>query len=416
MAKWILGLLALLLAGAGAYQLLRGSNASPEAQVRFGKVARGTLSVTVAATGQLQPVTQVDVGTQVSGTLQEIFVDFNTRVSAGQVLARLNTDNLEARVANNHANLKRALASHERLEVERKNAARQLERLEELQGRGVVSETEFDAAQLAFDAAVAALKVSDAEIEQARTTLRQSEIDLAHATIASPIDGIVIERAVEVGQTVAASFNSPLLFRIANDLTQMQIRASIDEADIGRVQDSRSASFTVDAFPGLTFGAALESVRLNPTVSNNVVIYTCIFRVENAGEDGAPGPLLPGLTANLTILVDRREDAILAPAAALRFQPKGEIAGIAAAGAPRRGERVGNELDSLMWARGNGGALRPVPVKAGITDGVHVEIVAGEVVPDDEVAVGQAVQDAGSTGTFSPFGGARPTRRGGGGR
>jgi HlyD family secretion protein len=322
--RWILAAIVVALAAGGYFFWQSRQNddsASPFASLRFSEMTRGPISVTVTATGQIQPVTQVDVSTQVSGTLKEVLVDFNSKVKAGQVLARIDTDNLLAKVATNKANLLRSEAAKDRLVVEFKNSERQAKRLEDL--HEIVSKSDLEKAQSDRDSLEVQIRVAAAEIEQARTTLRQSEIDVEHATITSPIDGVVINRAVEMGQTVAASFNSPLLFQIANDLGKMQIRANVDEADIGRVQRSLRASFTVDSFPGRTFDASLEQVRLNPTITSNVVIYTCVFSVENIERDGSLGPLLPGLTANLTILVDERKDALLAPAAATRFQPKG---------------------------------------------------------------------------------------------
>lgn len=441
--RWSLAILLLFGFAAGGFYYWKvvqsSESANPLANVRFGETTKGPIAVNVTATGQLQPVTQVDVGTQVSGTLQEILVDFNSPVTAGQVLAKINTDNLEARIAQNRASLKRAEASLERLQVEHRNAVRQATRLKELHEQGIVPEVDLENAEIARDSLAVQIKVSGAEIEQARTTLRLSEIDLDHATITSPIQGIVIQRAVEVGQTVAASFNSPLLFQIANDLGKMQIRANIDEADIGRVQRQIRASFTVDALPGRVFDARLSQVRLNPTITSNVVIYTCIFAVTNSERDGSVGPLIPGLTANLTILVDERKDALLVPAASTRFQPKGVAtteasAGEAAASAPatarmtgsrgreRRasegavpgapGGRVPNA--GVVWVK-DGGKLRPIAVEIGISDGTYTEIVAGELKPGDEVAIGLVQADAGASGSLNPFGSSMSGGRQGGG-
>lgn len=437
-------MIAAALLGAGAYWILtreaKGTEGEGITSVRFAEVTRGPLAVVVTATGQLQPVTQVDVGTQVSGPIQEILVDFNSPVKEGQVLARLNTDALRARVAMNRANLKRAEAAKERLTVELRNADRQAERLRELYEKRVISQVDVENAEIQRDSLAVQIKVAGAEIEQAKTTLEQSEIDLANATITSPIDGIVIQRAVEVGQTVAASFNAPLLFQIANDLGRMQIRANIDEADIGRVKRAIRASFTVDALPGRTFDAALDQIRLNPTITNNVVIYTCIFSVDNHEGDGSVGPLIPGLTANLTILVDEREDALLVPASAPRFQPKGlapsalvdDSPGNAKSskGAESRGlqgpkfgggrnghgssapPRETAPASSQVWVR-EGNRIRPVMVELGISDGTWVEIVKGELAPGTPVAIGQAQVDAAPQGSFSPFGGTPPRQSGG---
>ncbi len=403
---------------------LRGAReAEPSSAVRFAEVVRGTLSVHVSATGQIQPVTQIDVGTQVSGTIESLFADYNDRVTAGQLLARLDTDNLEARVASNRANLARAEASRKRLEVELENARKQMLRLTELLSKGVVPAADSETAEANHASLAAQVEVSKAEIEQARTTLRQSEIDLDHATITSPIDGVVIQRAVEVGQTVAASFNSPLLFQIANDLGQLHIRANVDEADIGKIQRSVAATFTVDAFPGLRFRAALEQIRLNPVVTNNVVIYTCLFRVDNRHDDGSQGPLIPGLTANLTILVDHREDALLVPSAALHFVPKGlvveEVPAVKSPLGNGSGEdgavtrSPGAEWQTVHVDAGSG-ALRAVRIRTGITDGVTTELVEGDLKAGASVAIGQVQSGAAPTGgTLSPFGGPMSGSRGG---
>jgi HlyD family secretion protein len=428
---WIPLLLLFSCAAAAAYWFYfrpPAEAASPLASVRFADVTRGPVSVVVNATGQLQPVTQVDVGSQVSGLIEKIYIDFNSHVKMGDVLAQINTDNLGARVATNKANLRRSESAHERLRVEHANAERQAKRLADLYEKGIVSKVDLENSEITRDSLAVQVKVAAAEIEQARTTLQQSEIDLQHATIYSPIDGIVIQKSVEVGQTVAASFNSPLLFQIANDLTKMQIKANIDEADIGRVQRSKKATFTVDAFPGRTFPARLEQVRLNPTVTSNVVIYTCIFSVENRESDGAQGPLLPGLTANLAILIDSRDDTILVPAAALRFQPK-SIAGLhstlpSTQGAPSQAAAPANMTETapanghgaakvpgpaanaptVVWVR-DADTLRAVTVETGLTDGNSIEILGNSLKVGDSVAVGQATAEAANTGSFSPFGG-----------
>ncbi|MFN0208043.1 MAG: efflux RND transporter periplasmic adaptor subunit [Planctomycetota bacterium] len=433
MRIWI-PIFVILAAGGGAgywyYYKKPGEPVSPIASVRFADVTRGPISVVVNATGQLQPVTQVDVGTQVSGLIEKINVDFNSPVKAGDKLAQLNTDNLDARVATNRANKKRAEASHERLIVEHANADRQAKRLADLNSKGIISKVDLENSEILRDSLAVQVKVALAEIEQAKTTLQQSEIDLQHATILSPIDGIVIQKAVEVGQTVASSFNSPLLFQIANDLTKMQIRANIDEADIGRVQKSKKATFTVDAFQGRVFEAKLEQVRLNPAVTSNVVIYTCIFSVNNLDEAGQhQGPLLPGLTANLTILIDDREDAVIVPAAALRFQPK-SIPGLnipIMPGAPAE-SRANNTNKTSMPGNGNGNGTKPVNltipantatvwirdgdtlksviVKTGLSDGNGIEILGNLIKAGDQVAIGVATTESNSnTGSFSPFGG-----------
>ena len=269
---------------AGAVWMLRRDR-NPESPYRTEAVQRGDILVQVSATGTLNAVTTVQVGSQVSGTIAALNADFNDRVQRNQVLAQLDPTFLKAQVAQNEADLERA-------RVTVRQAERDYARVAPMREQGLASQAEIDAAETALEAARASEKSSVAALDRARTNLH-------YATITSPIDGIVISRDVDVGQTVAASLSAPTLFTIANDLTRMQLEASVDEADIGMIRIGQAVTFTVDAFPERTFAGEVHQIRLAPQTVQNVVSYTVIVLVENADQ-----VLLPGMTANATFLVD----------------------------------------------------------------------------------------------------------------
>jgi HlyD family secretion protein len=426
--KWIVGSV-LLLGAAGAGWFFTRPKEAP-AEYRANRVERGSISATITATGTLKPVTMVQVGSQVSGTIQSLHADFNSTVKRGQVIAQLDPSIFRTQLAQNEANLTRA-------EVNEKDAERTFKRTQELLSRNLVSQAEVDAAEAAYDR-------SRAEVKQARATIEQSRVNLAHTTISSPIDGVVVSRNVDVGQTVAASLSAPVLFEIANDLTAMQVEASVDEADIGRVAEGQRVSFTVDAYPEDTFTGTVAQLRLQPITVQNVVTYTTVIAVSNPELK-----LRPGLTANVSIEVARRDDVLKLPAAALSFRPAsaapsggrsrpgngGEAAspGAArAAGRPGGGGQPGGGGGNVgsgqpggggqsggapgragrgaqgptVWVLEAGGKLRPVVVTPGITDGYFTEVVAGELKEGDEVVVGLASQRAqagGNGGTRNPM-------------
>lgn len=281
------------------------------------KVERGPIIATVSATGTLNPLVTVQVGSQVSGRLERIAVDFNAPVKKGDVIAQIEPSLFKTEVAQAQANLQSAEAQLEKARVGVRETQRQLERVQELRGRNLVAESELDTARFAQQSAIAEERVREAAVAQAQAELDRAEVSLAHTTIYAPINGIVVSRSVDVGQTVAASLQTPTLFSIAQDLSQMQIETQVDEAFIGQVQERQPVSFTVFAYPGRKFEGHVSQVRLNPTVESGVVRYNCIIRVANP--DLA---LKPGMTATVTIEVARREQVLKVPNTALRFVPE----------------------------------------------------------------------------------------------
>lgn len=289
----------------------------PQAAFTFANVQRGSLSATVSATGTLNPLVTVQVGSQVSGRIERIAVDFNAPVKKGDVIAQIEPSLFKTEVAQAQANLQSAEAELEKARVGVRETQRQLQRVQELRGRNLVAESELDTARFAQQAAIAEEHVRQAAIAQAQAELDRAKVNLAHTTIYAPINGVVVSRSVDVGQTVAASLQTPTLFSIAQDLSQMQIETQVDEAFIGQVQEGQPVSFTVFAYPGRNFEGHVSQVRLNPTVESGVVRYNCIIRVANP--DLA---LKPGMTATVTIEVARRDDVLKVPNAALRFVPE----------------------------------------------------------------------------------------------
>jgi HlyD family secretion protein len=297
-----------------AFYLSGDANAAPTFVTA--PVTRGPIVDTVSATGTLQAVTSVQVGTQVSGTVLALGADFNSIVKQGQVLARLDPSLFLAQIEQARANLTRAEADVERLQVLLTDARIKLERARELWRKELLPKTELDAADVAVRSAEAQIRSADAQVAQARAALQQSDVNLDHSVITAPIAGIVISRNIDVGQTVAASMQAPTLFVLAGDLARMQVVANLDESDIGRIAAGQPVTFTVDAYPEDTFRGVVAQVRLQPLTVQNVVTYATLI--------DAPNPelrLKPGMTANVTIEVARRDDVIRVANAALRFRP-----------------------------------------------------------------------------------------------
>ncbi len=419
--RWPILLVALLLAGAGmaAWRI-----AAPAKPAEFGsaKVRRQTIAKSITATGTLQAVTTVEVGTQVSGTIAELDADFNSRVTKGQVIARLDPSQLQAQLAQADATWQSALATAQaarnnvvagdaavqsaQANVDRTDAALQdaqksYERTRQLVEAKVGAAMDLQTAQSAVSQAAAQKQQAIAQVNQAKAQAQASRsqvaqaqaqvaqakaaVDLAHVNldhtvIRAPIDGVVVARNVDVGQTVAASLQAPTIFLIANDLTRMQVLANIDEADVGQLGPSGKVTFTVDAYPSDVFQGRIAQVRLAPQTIQNVVTYTAVIEVANPDLK-----LKPGMTANVTVITQQKPDVLVVPAAALRFRPA------AAPAVPAR--------STVVW-KVEGQQLTPVPVKTGISDGIHTEIVSGDLNESDAVAVPVAPR-AGQSGTTS---------------
>jgi HlyD family secretion protein len=407
-------------------------------------VERGTVARTVSATGRIQALTTVQVGTQVSGTVSDIYADFNDRVKRGQIIARLDPSQLQAQLTQSQANLtgaqmsiqsglaaqasadaavQAAAANVDRLQALVEDAQRSLERTRELMAAGVIAKRDLDTAQTAYAQAqaqkqqgVAQLNQARAQAQAARSQVAQARAQAAQAqaavqlasvnlektVIRAPIDGVIVARNVDVGQTVAASFQAPVLFLIANDLTRMQVLADIDEADVGQLREGIPVNFTVDAYPRDNFEGQISQIRLSPQTVQNVVTYTAVIDVANPD-----GKLKPGMTANINAISEQREDVLTIPNAALRFRPETEAA------APQPNTRS-RQAGSVVY-RVNGTQLEPVPVRLGLSDGTVTEIVSGELREGDRVATPNmtAANRGAQPRQSSPF---TPQRPRGGGR
>lgn len=481
---WFWLIVIVLVAGGTGFVLWKptGGNASDQAY-RLGTVDRGPITASVRATGTLNPVTTVLVGSQLSGQVVEILADYNTPVKEGQVVARLYAEQIKSRrdaaladLAQAKADLdtKRAQidkarsalgraeaqaadlrAQRDRTQAQLEEARRGLERQTELNARAVGTQTALEQARTQVDIQTANLASADAQIAsnqaetlglkadlalaeanvksaeaiilQRQAKLRDIEIDLGRTEIKSPVDGVVVKREVELGQTVAASLSSPTLFTVAQDLSEIDIYANIDEADVGRLKEGQKVSFTVNAYPNRTFGGRVRMVRLAAQTVQNVVTYTAVISVRN--QDQA---LLPGMTANLQIITDEREDVLRIPNAALRFRPSvtmvateagdgmpdsqpgrrprlpdeqagnGEGRGTAPNGqGPRRrprGEQAGSMQDEGTRARvyrvGPDGNPQPLAVRLGVTDGAYTEILRGDLQEGAAIIIGAPRADA----------------------
>ncbi len=415
---FLLVVLLAVVAGGWWFWQSRSEN-DDEPKYRTEKVDRGTVQETVSATGAISAVTTVQVGSQVSGIVSRLHVDFNSPVRKGQLLAELDPTPFQASLDQRRADLSRAEVQWRQAESEFRRAARLL-------ALGLIPEAEYDAAKADFEAA-------EAQVEQARAAARQAEANLSYTKIHSPIDGVVVDRQYDVGQTVAASFQAPTLFTIAQDLTKMQVQADVDQADIGRVSVGQKARFTVDAYPGEEFEAEISQIRLNATVNQNVITYPVILTVDNPGER-----LRPQMTANVTIVVSRWENALRVPNAALRFRPVEVDAGAPAAsarssaraaadlaGTVGKGKTKGPAeamkaleaastpssppLPQAVYVLGEDGEPKRTPVRAGATDGRYTVVLAGELREGDAVITGLATAKSEFTGGFP--GGGGPGRR-----
>jgi len=469
----------LIILSLGAYGVVNRRRAAAEINYFTNAASRGPLKRVVNATGVVQTVLTVPVGSQVSGQVQELYADFNSVVKRGQLLAKLDPRNLETQVANSkasvtaaqarvksaqaeisnqNANLTSARASLEAARVARDNAAVQLQRATEMNQRGITSKNDFDTAKANSDSAIARynqaaaaieqvqaqmiatqaqLEQANAGLQQAGTELDRAQINLEYANIFSPVDGVVISRTVDVGQTVVSSMQTPTLFTIATDLGQMQVNASVDEADIGSISDNAVVSFTVDAYPNDTFVGKIAEIRLSPQTIQNVVTYSVILSIENRDLK-----LKPGMTANISIVVDKRDSVLKVSNAALRYTPPNTPAPtpaeVEAAPTGTKSNPVANGGDSasiplapgqkwnpndkihfrapaqrpprpaIVWVLGPDKKPQSREIMVGISDGTSSEVVSGNLKEADSVIVSDSTQATTSTQPgFSLFGGNR---------
>jgi len=363
--------LAAVTAGIATYRQLY--MVAPEQQYRLQAVEKGEISQTVSANGTINPVTLVNVGTQVSGTVKKLYVDYNSKVEKGQVLLELDDALLAAQQKQSLANVQSANAT---LELAAANEAR----MRSLFVQEYVSRQELDTA-------VQAKKAAEAQLQLAHATVEKDRANLAYSVIRSPVSGVVVDRSVDVGQTVAASLQTPTLFKIAQDLSKMQIDANFAEADIGSIRVGQTARFTVDAFAGRNFQGVVKLVRLNPTTVQNVVTYDVVINVDNPEQI-----LLPGMTAYVSIAVAERKDVLLVPNAALRFKPANagnqKRGGGHPGGAPNGGAAPKRDVFAGKVYVLEQGELTPLNVSLGITDNRNTEITGGDLKAGDQVIVG----------------------------
>jgi HlyD family secretion protein len=438
---WIVAIVVIAGGIVGGYLYTQGIGARPA--FRTVAVTRGPLTAAVSATGTLNAVITVQVGSQVSGQIKELFADFNSAVKKDQVIARIDPDTFEAKVNQAKAQVDAARASvlnqtaaveKARADLENARAAlaaaraqtakskvavvdsnRTLGRNRDLRERGLIAQADEDTAQAAYDSAVAQfeasgaqeqsqtsavraaeaqLRVTEAMLKNAMATVaqneaaqRQAQVDLDHTYIRAPVDGTVVGRTVDVGQTVAASLQAPTLFTIAQDLRNMQVDTNVDEADVGRVKVGQTTTFTVDSFPGRTFNGEVVQIRKAPLVVQNVVTYDVVVTAKNPDQR-----LLPGMTANVRIVIDQKESVLQVPNAALRFRPAGvEAPERERTGRPAGGGRGGGPPSGRVYVLGPDGKPAPLSLQLGIGDGTFTEVVRGDVKEGQMVIVGAAL-------------------------
>jgi len=362
-----------------------GDSSSQIQRYRTVEITRGSLTIRVTATGALEPVNQVEVGSEISGTIREVHVDFNDRVKKGDVLATIDAEQLNAKVNQARASLAVAEAQVQQAEATLQETANQRKRKQELARDGMCSEEECDAARAAWERAAADLARAEAQVLLSRAVLDAEETTLARATIHSPIDGIILSRDVEPGQTVAASFQTPVLFKLAENLTQMELHVGVDEADVGQVKEGQQAEFTVDAWPNRSFPASIIEVHFASQTVEGVVTYETVLAVDNSEL-----LLRPGMTATADITVRQLDNVLLVPNAALRFSPpvmeeEAESRGLVGSLLPhpphrsRSNNRRQNESkQQQIWTLENGQPVS-IPVVTGATDGVMSELLDGDV-------------------------------------
>ena len=435
--RWIWIVAALLAAGAGAY-LLRARLAAPKVpKYETTVVDRGPIVAKVTATGTLSALVTVQVGTQVSGRIEKILVDFNSTVKKGQVIAKIDPLLFQAALEQARANYAAGEGNVTNLQAKADDAKLQYDRAQALFERKAIAQQDLDTSRANSRAAEGALVAAKGNLQQAKASLHQAQVNLNYTTIISPTTGVVISRNVDVGQTVAASLSAPTLFLIAEDLTKMQVDTSVSEADIGKLKAGMATMFTVDAYPAKMFRGAVRQLRNAPQTVQNVVTYDAVIDVPNPGLE-----LRPGMTANVTFVYDQRDAALRVPNAALRFQPPPELAGVPGAGGERgrnrpdggarsgggsgggtrsadlgggirpggRSRRAGGPISDqrTLWTLRDG-VISPVGVRIGITDGIYTEIDAKDLLHEGDPIVTD-VEGVGGDANKTPAGAAAMRR------
>ena len=450
MKKRTIWTIAALFVVAGAVLGLTVFRGGKNGEVRYRKeaISRGDIEALVVTSGTLNPIEIVDVGAQVSGKVEKLYVDFNSQVTRGQVVAELDQEPLKMRIDQNEANYRSRLAALERAKVTLDTTEKRLDRSRALFERELISIEEMDAAEANYLNAKSDLISAEASLAQAKSALDLSNVDLSYAVIRAPVDGVVISRKVNVGQTVQSSFQAPVLFQIATDLTKMKVECSVDESDIGKVKEGQQARFTVEAYPNETFHGIVQQVRFSPETVQNVVTYTTIVNLENPDKK-----LFPGMTATVSIIVGEAKDVLRVPNAALRFTPdlspqemekmllemrdrmmaarqgqEGRPAGGPSGASPQmktRGQGQASQVIAAVdqggaaagtagrarqqmprvWIRGQDDKLNMQFLRTGVTDNSYTEIVWGELKEGDEVLIGTEATARASATTGPGMGG-----------
>jgi HlyD family secretion protein len=382
---YLLLVFAVVIIVVAAIVVIKTKSASTATQFKTEQCSLGDLTVTVTATGTLQPTNTVEVGSELSGTIKNVNVDYNSRVKVGQVLATIDTTKLQASIVQYKAALESAKAKvleSQATVAETKAKLEQLKKVRELSGGKVPSQLEMDAAGASYERAKADAASAAAAVSQAQAILQANEIDLSKSVIKSPINGIVLTRSVEPGQTVAAAMTTPVLFTLAEDLTKIDLRVNVDEADIGKIQEGQSATFTVAAHPNRTFNASISQARYGSTTTSGVVTYVTVLKVDNKDMS-----LRPGMTATADITVKKVAKAILVPNTALRFTPpvqakKNSSGSLMSSLIPHPSEpqkdTTANNKEQRVWILKNN-KLVAVPVMTGLTNGILTEITSGDI-------------------------------------
>jgi HlyD family secretion protein len=395
--RWIIAIILVAVTVTIAFVLWRGSTSSSAVQYKTQEVQRGNLTVIVTATGTLKPINNtVSVGSELSGTIKTVEVDYNSKVKVGQILARLDTSKLEAQVMQYKSSLEAAQAKVLQTQATIKEARSKLaqyQRVRALSNNKVPSQADIDAAEATLERAIADDASAKASVSQAKATLATYETDISKAVIRSPINGVVLTRDVEPGQTVAAAYQAPTLFTLAADLTKMELHVNVDEADVGHIQESQKATFSVAAYPNRTFDARIVRANYGSTTTSGVVTYTTVLKVDNSDL-----LLRPGMTATADIIVKKIENAVLIPSAALRFTPpvqeeKKSSTSLVGSILPRppssENKQIGdsaNKKQQRVWMLKNG-QLFAVSITIGSANGGMTEVAAGDIQPGMAVVV-----------------------------
>jgi HlyD family secretion protein len=411
MKKFLIGGVALMIVAAIVFFfVIKPGRISVAAQYRIEAIKKGNVEANITASGTLTPYILVEVGSQVSGRISALYVDFNQKVKANQVLAELDNSDFQAQVGQDQANYESVQTSVDNAKVAAEDAKKKYDRALDLFGKNMISLEEKETSTVTYSTALSNVKTSESKLSQAKAQLEASKVDLGHCTIRSPIDGVVISRNMNIGQTVAASLQAPVLFTIANNLSKMRIECSVNEADIGKVAEGQKVNFTVSAFPGEKFAGSLTQVRSSATVVQNVVTYTCIVDVDNPSLK-----LRPGMTATASIITASADNVLRVPNSALRFIPSNQVAGAAqqtqgqqatssetSPTQKARGTRVqdAGQLDQAsqsvgrVWKQNPDGSLSQINLHLGVADKSYTEVkevVSGELKEGDNVVIGLAI-------------------------